>query len=112
MKKTVQTENRKPFEWKTNSLRTEPCYKPQINDFSKRSLFAENSRFRMAVTLNPQADRTLRHISALEVIKKHVKMKTDCPSETLSIKLHGVTCQKKRSQSPTIEMRRHEKPIM
>lgn len=99
---------------KTNSLRTEPRYKPQINDFSKRCLFAENSRFRMAVTLNPLADRTLRHISALEVTKKHENMKTECPSETLT-SIYQVTRrympEKKPPQPPTIEMERHERTI-
>ena len=38
----------------------------------------------MAVTLYPQTARTFKHILALQVIKKHEKMKTDCPSETLT----------------------------
>jgi hypothetical protein len=99
---------------KTNSLRTEPRYKPQINYFSKRCLFAENSRFHMAVTLNPLADRTLRHISALEVTKKHENMKTECPSETLT-SIYQFTRrhvpEEITPQPPTIKMRRHERTI-
>jgi hypothetical protein len=54
----------------------------------------------MAVTLNLLTDRTLQHISALEVTKKHEKMKTERPYETLT-SIYQVTRRHVPEKKPT-----------